>query len=398
MKEMGRSERLMMAQDAHRAGKREQAEFLYQALLRKYPDDVDALHFLGLLHFQEGQQEKGISEVRRSLEIDSGNAHAWNNLGNMRVATRALPEAIEAYIRATELIPEMVQAWYNLGICYRRNRQIEQSVNAFCKAIELQPADTVVYERFGILLYGLGRFKEAADVYRQWLKAEPGSPVARHMLSAMTGEAVPLRADDVYLKQLFDRFSGSFDEQLSALGYRAPELLSSALTAQLPDRGAAVILDAGCGTGLCGPLLRSVAGRLVGVDLSEGMLAKAREREVYDELVVGELVGFMRAHPGTFHAVISADTLVYFGALEEVCSAAWVCLLPGGLLAFTLERREEGEDPYRIEPHGRYSHRQDYVESVLVAAGFKLLEATHTTLRKERGTDVAGLLLLAQKD
>ena len=391
------SQLLNSAQAAHREGQFDQAESLYKKVLEQNPNDPDALHFLGLLYFQRAQRAEGIAWVRRSLEQFPDNPHAWNNLANMLVAADAEDEAIKAYVRATEIEPELVTAWYNLGICYRRTKQIEKSVEAFCKAVELQPADTIVYERFGMLLYGLGRFKQAADVYRQWLKIDAGNPVPRHMLAAMTGEDVPARADDAYLKQLFDRFSNSFDEQLSALGYRAPELLASALTGQLPAQSNAVILDAGCGTGLCGPLLRSVARKLIGVDLSEGMVSKARERQVYDELVVAELVAFMQSRPAEFNAVISADTLVYFGALEQMCAAAHACLLPGGLLAFTLERREEGDEPYRIEPHGRYSHRQDYAERVLSDAGFELLESTHTVLRKERGNDVAGLLLLVRR-
>ena len=45
------------------------------------------------------------------------------------------------------------------------------------------------------------------------------------------------------------------------------------------------VLDAGCGTGLCGPLLAPYARRLIGVDLSEGMLALAKEKHVYDALI-----------------------------------------------------------------------------------------------------------------
>ena len=53
------------------------------------------------------------------------------------------------------------------------------------------------------------------------------------------------------------------------------------------------MLDAGCGTGLCGPLIAPYARRLVGVDLSERMLAQARARDVYDELVKGELTAYL---------------------------------------------------------------------------------------------------------
>jgi predicted TPR repeat methyltransferase len=248
-----------------------------------------------------------------------------------------------------------------------------------------------------MLLYGLGRFNEAAHVYREWLKVEPDSAVARHMLSAMTGEDVPARADDEYLKKLFDRFSSSFDEQLAGLGYRAPELLVSALGEHVPTDGRLDVLDAGCGTGLCGPLLRSMSNRLIGVDLSDGMVEKAQARQVYDELSVGELCAFMRGRPAAFDVVISADTLVYFGALEELASTARIAIRPGGVLAFTLEQLvDDNASSYRIQPHGRYAHRLGYVRQALQGGGFDTVDAREVVLRKERGQDVQGYLIVAR--
>jgi len=392
------SEQLLSAQAAHRAGKVAEAESGYERWLRVHPNEPNGLHFLGLLKFQTERLQDGIDLVRGSLRIDGKNGHAWNNLGNMLVVMDQPAEAIDAYRSAVEFAPTLVEAWYNLGICYRRTRKIEESVASFVKAVELQPANSMVYERFGILLYGLGRFPEAANVYRQWLIAEPASPVARHMLAAMTGEDVPERAGDHYLKELFDRFSMSFDQSLAALGYRAPELLVSALGEYVPTDGRLDVLDAGCGTGLCGNLLRSMSRRLVGVDLSDGMVAKARARQVYDELVVGELCAFMRDRPQAFDVVISADTLVYFGALHEAGVEARKCLRPGGVLAFTLERLESGTDeaPYRIQPHGRYAHRADYVKETLRTAGFAQVHFKDVVLRRERGQDVNGHLIVAR--
>jgi len=392
--------KLLAAQEAHRAGRVPEAETGYAQWLAAHPDEPNGLHFLGLLKFQTERQQEGIELVRRSLTFDARNAHAWNNLGNMLVVLDQPAAATEAYLHATEYAPTLVEAWYNLGVCYRRTQEIELSVASFCKAIDLQPANPMVYERFGILLYGLGRFAEAAKVYRQWLSVEPASPVARHMLAAMTGEDVPERANDQYLKDLFDRFSNSFDENLASLGYRAPELLVSALGEYLPTDGRLDILDAGCGTGLCGGLLRSMSRRLVGVDLSDGMVGNARARAVYDELVVGELCAFMRERPQAFDVVISADTLVYFGALEEATAAARACVRPGGVLAFTLERMLEEDAQngatYRIQPHGRYSHRADYVRATLVDAGFAAVHLKDVVLRRERGQDVQGYLVVAQ--
>ncbi len=49
------------------------------------------------------------------------------------------------------------------------------------------------------------------------------------------------------------------------------------------------MLDAGCGTGLCGPIFRNISGSMIGVDLSPEMVEKARERKVYDELEVADI-------------------------------------------------------------------------------------------------------------
>ena len=65
--------------------------------------------------------------------------------------------------------------------------------------------------------------------------------------------------------------------------------------------------DLGCGTGLMGPLLRPACGCLVGVDLSAGMVAKARARGCYDRTDVGELVAWLRDEAATAAAATGAS-------------------------------------------------------------------------------------------
>lgn len=386
---------LRRAHEAHRAGRLTEAESGYRSVLRIRPHDPDALHFLGMLHFQRGEHEQAIAFVRRSLAALGSNPHAWNNLGNMLLASNQPEDAAVAYEKATQFGPQMAETWYNRAVCLRRTRQYDLAIDCFAKTIELKPENSPVYERLGMMLYNLGRFRDAAETYRKWLAYDPENPIARHMLAAMTGQDVPQRADDEYLRQLFDTFASSFDQNLTELGYRAPELLASSLGEYVATDGRLEILDAGCGTGLCGPLLRSMARRLVGVDLSAGMIDKARPRQVYDELVVGELCAFMRERAQCFDAVISADTLVYFGALEEASAAARQCVRPGGVFAFTVERLVDSDQPYRIQPHGRYAHAEDYVRRSLQDAGFTRVDVKAVVLRRERGAEVQGHLVVA---
>jgi len=158
------------------------------------------------------------------------------------------------------------------------------------------------------------------------------------------------------------------------------------------------VLDAGCGTGLCGPLGAPYARRLVGVDLSTRMLAQAEARKVYDQLFKVELTAYLRDNPGAFDAIVSADTLVYFGPLEEVVAAAADALRPGGRLIFTVESLIDGASDagYAISHHGRYSHRRDYLERVLMEAKLQP-EIVPADLRLEAGDPVAGLVVRATK-
>jgi predicted TPR repeat methyltransferase len=158
-----------------------------------------------------------------------------------------------------------------------------------------------------------------------------------------------------------------------------------------------VIADAGCGTGLCADFLRRRATRLVGVDLSPGMLARARARKAYDELIESELAAWLAGRSQEFDLIVSADTLCYFGALESAVAGAARALRPGGLVVFTVERAAADEPDYHLEPTGRYSHAEHYVRQVLAAAALDSITVERVVLRRERGHEVQGLLASARK-
>jgi predicted TPR repeat methyltransferase len=395
----GPDPRLLRALEDHQEGRLAQAETVYTALLEENPSDPNALHFLGMARFQQRRLEEAIALIRRSLEILPANAHAWNNLGNVLATDEQEEEAAGAYLRAINIDFEIGQAWQNLGRLIGRSASPGKAIALFARIIETTPGLVPAYEALGRVLRALGMKEQAIAVYRRWVELEPNRPTALHLLAANTGEDVPRRAGDSYMVELFDGFARDFDVKLARLEYRAPEILVGKLRRDVGGSNTlADVLDAGCGTGLCGPLLEPFCGRIVGVDLSPGMLEKARARELYEELVCGELSAFMRSRPSAFDAVISADTLVYFGPLEEALSAAAHCLAARGRLAFTVEAWPT-EDPaadFRIQEHGRYAHAEGYLRRCLQAAGFGDPSIDRVILRKELGNDVHGFAVLAR--
>ena len=136
---------------------------------------------------------------------------------------------------------------------------------------------------------------------------------------------------------------------------------------------------------------------LHGVDLAGAMLKKAAQRGDYDTLDEAELTAWLNQHPAAYDLIVSADTLCYFGALQEVLAAARQALRAGGLLVFTIEQgTEDGvHHGFQLHGHGRYSHTEQHVRDALAAAGLVLAALDPVTLRLEASKPVAGLLVAA---
>jgi predicted TPR repeat methyltransferase len=416
----------------HRGGHLDQAARLYQAVLAADPDHVDALHFLGVLHHQRGRSEAAVASIEQAILLAPDYADAHNNLGNVLKELGRLEPAFRAYRRVVELVPGHADAWNNLGVVLRgqglydeadqayaqaiaanpahtpawqnrgnllaRLRRFDEAAAAYTRVLELRPRNTAAYDALGRTLYRAGKVDAALQVYQEWLKATPGNSIATHMLAACRGEAAPARASNDYVRETFDAFAGSFDQVLDQLGYRAPTLIAARLDAVLPAAdGSLVVADAGCGTGLCADFLRPRARRLVGIDLSPGMLTRARARSAYDELVEAELSVWLGRQRPVFDLIVSADTLCYFGALDTVCAAAATALRPGGRLVFTVERARDGVETYQLDPSGRYSHSGQYVRESLAGAALDRIAIAPVVLRREVGHEVHGLLVSAER-
>lgn len=427
-------EALDMAVQFHRQGWLEPAEEFYRAVLKLQPGEPNALHYLGVLLHQTGNSEAAVELVRAAIERRPDWADAHNNLGNVLKELSRLDEAAAAYTRAAELAPDdaailnnlgvvlkaldrgaeaeaalrkattiapkHAEAWFNLGNLLLRTGRPEEAADALQTAVTLKPGRRGAWNRLVQILGRLGRKDDARRVFDEWQAFKPDDDSARHLRAAILEEEdAPSRARDAYVKDVFAGFAEEFDVRLASLQYRAPELVAGAIERHIaPGRGKLAVLDAGAGTGLCGPLLAPRAARLVGVDLSKEMLALAAKRGVYDALIEAELTTWLATADEAFDLAVCADTLCYFGVLDDVLRGFARVLLPSGLLAFTVEKSPDGDaGPYRLQYNGRYSHTERYVRDALTAAGLHILAVAPETLRLELGEPVAGLLAVAER-
>jgi predicted TPR repeat methyltransferase len=385
----------------HRVGNHAAAEAGYKEHLRQFPEDPSGLHFLGLLRSHQGRNAEAIELLTTALKADPNYVDAWSNLGIAHFQEHDLERAEMCCRKAIELSPEFANAWANLGMTLRARKSIEAALHAWSRALELDPRLRNVAISYGQLLYRLERNSEALDFYRRWGVACPEEPIPQHMLAAMGGSAPPARASDGYVKAIFDDFADSFDLSLQGLGYRAPELLHAALTGSGLDapRATLEVIDLGCGTGLCGPLLRPLAKRLTGVDLSPKMLAKAAALGLYDQLNCAELTEYLASCGRHYDLALSADVLCYFGDLSMAFSRVFGALKAGGRFCCSLEAAENADlqGSYVLRTHGRYQHTRSYVETALAAAGFQGATISEGNLRYEHQHAVAGFVVVATR-
>lgn len=415
----------------HKKGDTEQAKATYLMILDVVLEEPRSLHFLGILLHQEEKSELALSCVKRSIELfpdspdwrnDLGNILAdrgdcagaaaefknaialvpdnplyWNNLGAIQDRSGRTAEAHHSFQEAIAIDPFFGDALINLANLLDREGRHVEAAEYHCRAYVLAPTHGKPRYMLGIAYYRLGRLAEAAQIYREWMLEEPDNPIPRYHYSACSREAVPCRASNDYVEKYFDCFAADFESNLRNLAYRGPEMIAKALERVASRDPGLSVLDAGCGTGLCGRVLAPYARWLIGIDLSSAMLEVAKKSGLYHELVKCEITHYLAQHPDCFDLVAAADTLIYFGDLEELFGAGYSALRPGGLFVFTVEEEKAANETYRLNPHGRYSHGKDHLAVLLPQSGFEILAMDPDIIRVEFGTPVEGLTVTARR-
>jgi predicted TPR repeat methyltransferase len=244
-------------------------------------------------------------------------------------------------------------------------------------------------------LNGFGHVDAAKRVGEKYLELWPDSPVLDYLMKAVDGVSDVDCSPSGYIVEYFDSFAEGFDAKLvGVLGYDVPEKICAAIRKSAPADAMYEAVDIGCGTGLCGPLLRAFAKKLTGVDLSPKMLELAAKRGVYDHLVREEVTAFLNRSTAQFDLVVAADVMIYIGDLKPIFAAAANAIRAGGFFAFSTETRT-GES-YLLQGSGRFSHSSQYVRS-LAASAFVESASLETTIRLEANARVPGHLFVFQK-
>ena len=287
------------------------AEAAYRVVLEQEPASAMAWQCLGLLKEERRDYAGAIECLAACLKHGEASAAILANLGKLYYQTGKFLEACDAFAEAVRR--DSANAHYRqMHEKARFLRDVIQgaSVDEALACYQdgsgpaagntgKEPAD-FFNSAFG-QLSSFGHADAAMRIGRKRLELWPESASAQYLLGAVVGQPGVACSPVEYIVEHFDAFAEGFDAQLvGALGYDIPGKICAALQTVAAPGHRYDALDAGCGTGLCGPLLRGLARELTGVDLSPKMLEQAARRGVYDHLVCGELTVFLQRSPHGF--------------------------------------------------------------------------------------------------
>ncbi len=390
---------LQEAERLYRAGRLDEAAGRLRQYLRTNPRHVDALHSLGMIYFKTEQYEEAAKIIGEALQLDPFYVDGIRLRGMALMHLQRHDAALECFERALSLRPGHIELLVNHATALLELKRFKEAVAEFDRVLKHDPNNAIGWNNRGNALVAMGRLEEAVDCYDRGLAIQPDLPTAEHnrflaQLKLRRVSRMPSHA----LRAMFDEVASRYDAMMDELCYRSHLHLRTLAERVLPRRGRPWrILDLGCGTGLAGDAFKDMAagGRLDGIDIAPRMIDAARERGIYDDLVLGDLETVLAAPGALYDLIVSADTMVYLGDLAPAFSGVAHRLEPGGFYLFACEAKD-GEG-WEQTPANRFAHSERYLREETAHAGLSFVDLMECSLRRERDQPIAGYAVALRK-
>jgi predicted TPR repeat methyltransferase len=359
-------------------------------------EQAKAAFVAGLTCQQAGAFAPAEAHYRKSLSLLPGRASTLINLAATLLQLARPQDALASADAALAAEPDSTDALLHRATALAQLDRPHDALAAFERLLTLAPEHAPAWSMRGSLLRELQRFDEAAQAFRQALHHGADPALNAYYLAAVEARDAPPASPPAYVQGLFDRYADEFDQHLlEQLHYQGHRHLIDGLLAVSggPYESA---LDLGCGTGLCGALVRAHVGRLTGVDLSARMLDKARELGVYDRLEQADVVEFLCRIDQRQELLLAADVFIYIGDLRPLFEAARRAM-DRGVFCFSVEAIERGDADFQLQPSLRYAHSKPYLLRMAAQHGFELIAMRSAPVREDQREAVDGLYVYLKR-
>jgi protein O-GlcNAc transferase len=157
-------------------------------ILAKKPNNSDALHLMGLISYELGDNDSAMKYMRRALLYEPTRADLYTNLATVIKKTGNLDEATGYYQKALQFNPLYAEAHCNLGVAFQEAGRYEEAMTCYRKALEINPDYADAYYNLATALRNSGRYEEAVTYYQKTLQLNPAHAEAYNNLGVCLQE------------------------------------------------------------------------------------------------------------------------------------------------------------------------------------------------------------------
>ena len=174
---------LSEAVSLHSSGAIGRAEPIYNSILKLQRNHPEALHFLGILSYQRGDQDKGIRFIKRALMVQPDFPDAINTLAGIYLHDGDTKQALSLLQRTLALHKNFIAGLQTLANVYIRLRDYAGAAATYQRLDALDPGNEGVLSDWAATLLTLGRYVEAEDIFGRVLELDPADMDTRCFLA-----------------------------------------------------------------------------------------------------------------------------------------------------------------------------------------------------------------------
>ena len=156
-----------------------------QAFTKQYPQAYTVWNLLGASAAQLGMSDQAVTAFKKVINLKPDYADAYSNLGNALQDQGDIDQAIKVYKKAILLKPNYAEAYNNMGIALKNLGKLEESIIAHNKTLSLKPDYADAYNNLGIALQDQNKIKESIYAYKKALVIKPDDAEIHQNLSFM---------------------------------------------------------------------------------------------------------------------------------------------------------------------------------------------------------------------
>ncbi|HSW70305.1 MAG TPA: tetratricopeptide repeat protein [Gammaproteobacteria bacterium] len=339
----------------------DEAEKTYRKLLDLSPEHFAARFHLACILMQKTNIDDALLEFLKIEKSAPLHFETQCNIAACFLKKGDLNFSKTHYLKALDIMPKDKQILFNLGVIYTQQGNIDSAIQNYQKAVQQDPDFFAAHNNLGVAFLAKQHVAFALHHFQEAARLQPDNSSIQYTIQALSQNQRLLSAPTDYIKSLFDAYADHYEQHLlTALDYKIPAHLKRMINITRPHAVSLNILDLGCGTGLCGEILKPLAKTLTGVDLSKKMLDAADIKKIYDVLCCDELNSFLSKKHNEYDLIVAGDVLVYIGELTALFQHVQHALRVKGSFAFNTEISEN--DDYQMNQSGRFAHQKKYIE------------------------------------